>query len=141
MTTDDELQRIFDLHERVQLRKTAGDTERQIWIAAARRIFVPGDREPCWVCGKFKSIAQAHHVVPLTAQYDRGFEVPDGEYLWLCPNHHAMAHMFIPDDGRSLERRTMRARTDRAAPLHQDLSEPEFEKILEIMRRSARGPE
>jgi len=113
------------------------DAARRAWVTAARWTFVPSEREPCWVCGRFKSITQSHHVVPLTTQYDRGFKLPHHEHVWLCPNHHVMAHMFIPSDSRSMAPRAMRARDKSAASLNADLSEDEFEKMLELMRRSA----
>jgi hypothetical protein len=102
--------------------------------------FAPGERQPCFVCGKFKSITQTHHVIPLTAQYDRGFEYPDDEHEWLCPSHHIMAHLFIPSDDRSYEPSALRRSGATLAAIHPDLSEAEFEKMLELMRRSARSP-
>ncbi len=137
--SDDELDRLFEQYERVRFRKGAGTLEREIWIIAARRLFAPGEREPCWICGKFKSITQAHHVVPLTSQYDRGFEYPDGEYVWLCPNHHTIAHMFVLDENPSWKPGAARARSGRTRPIYEDTSEQELEKIIELMRRSTRG--
>lgn len=74
------------------------------WIAAARREFAPSPRRPCAVCGKFKDITHAHHVVPLAVQHDRCFEKPDHEHVWLCPTHHAIVHLFlIPRKGSPLQ--------------------------------------
>lgn len=137
----DDLRRIVEIHDRVEHRKGAPAIERDIWVYAARRLFDPGKREACCVCGKFKSVAQAHHVVPLTTQYDRGFKYPDQEFVWLCPNHHAMAHLFIQDDNRSMSPDAMRARGRRTAALNPDLAEGEFEKMLELMQRAGRSPE
>lgn len=137
----DNLQRIVEIYERVEHRRRAPAIDRDIWIYAGRRLFDPGERAPCWVCGKFKSIAQAHHVVPLTAQYDRGFKYPDQEFVWLCPNHHAMAHLFIQADDRSMTPDAMRARGRRTAALNPDLAESEFDKLLELMHRAGRAPE
>jgi hypothetical protein len=139
--SDDELQRIVDLYDRVERRKLAPAIEREIWIFAGRRLFDPGQKQPCFICGKFKSIAQAHHVIPLTAQYDRGFKYPDQEFEWLCPNHHAMAHLFIQGDNRSMVPAAMRARGRSIAAVNPDLSEGEFEKLLELMHRAGRAPE
>ena len=47
--------------------------EKNNWIAAARRDFLPSFRGPCVVCGKHRSISHAHHIVPLASQFDRGF--------------------------------------------------------------------
>lgn len=140
MSDEDEIQRIFAWHQRVQFRKTAGPIEREAWIATARQIFDPGEREECWVCGKFKSIAQAHHVIPLNLQYDRGFAVPDDEFVWLCPNHHAIAHAFIVHDNRSFKPADFRRRDRRRAPIHRDISETELEKIFDLMQRAGRSP-
>lgn len=71
------------------------DLDKEQWVAAARKSFVPSRREACAVCGKFMGIAQAHHLVPLALQYDRGFERPDHEHVWLCPTHHTIVHLFL----------------------------------------------
>jgi hypothetical protein len=137
---DDELQRLFENHELVERRRMGPTIDRDAWIAASRRIFSPGDRQPCYVCEKFKSIAQAHHVVPLTAQYDRGFKYPDQERVWLCPNHHTMVHLYIPTGERSMAVPAMRARSETTSALNEDLTEDEFNRMMELMRRSQRSP-
>jgi hypothetical protein len=133
--------RLIEIEDLKAEREAAGPRERDIWIMASRRIFAPGPRQPCCVCGKFKSISQAHHVVPLATQYDRGFKYPDQEHVWLCPNHHAMVHLYIPGDDRSLEPAAMRARSRTTMAVSEDLSEEEFGRMMELMRRSARSPE
>ena len=137
----DDIRQMIELHDLVEFRRVAGPIERQAWIAASRQIFDPDERQPCCVCGKFRSIAQAHHVVPLAAQYDRGFRLPDSEYVWLCPNHHTMLHIIIPDDDRSLSESAFRARNRTAGAVLGDLSEDEYKKIIDLMRRSMREPE
>lgn len=139
--SDEEIQRLIEIRDRVEFRRLAGSLEREAWIMAARTVLEPGDREPCCVCGQFQGISQAHHVVPLTAQYDRGFKYPDQAYVWLCPNHHAMAHLFIQDDNRSMAPSAMRARGRTTGALHPDLSDKEFAKLVELMRSALRGPE
>lgn len=144
MTSEDDnaaAQRIYDHWTLVEGRKRAPAIEREIWVAAARQVFSPGERQPCLICGKFKGIAQAHHVVPLTAQYDRGFKYPDPEHVWLCPNHHAMAHFFIQADDRSLEPHAMRARSRRLGAVMSDLSEGDLQKMFDLMQRAGRTPE
>lgn len=136
----DEIERIAAWHDRVERRAGAGAFEREVWIAAARQLFKPGERQPCWVCGKFQSITQAHHVVPLVEQYTRGFAVPDNEHVWLCPNHHAIAHLFIIGSDRSFSAAASRARSRRRDPVNRDLSEREFEKMIELMHMAARTP-
>lgn len=130
-----------DSLHRAEFRKRAGAIEREIWIAAGRQLFSPGEREPCWVCERFKGIAQAHHVVPLTIQYDRGFKYPDQEYVWLCPNHHAMVHIFILNPNRSIAPAAFRSRGQTTRGVLPDLSEAEFQKMMELMRRAGRSPE
>lgn len=141
MSDDKDIAKIVELYERIQFREQAGALEREIWISASRQIFDPGPREPCWICGKFLSITQAHHVIPLTTQYDRGFQYPDPEHVWLCPNHHAMAHLYIQSDNRSTAIAAMRSRDRTIATTTPDLSEEEFAKLLELMQRAGRSPE
>ena len=54
--------------------------------------------ESCYVCGGFKSVAQAHHVIPLNEQFDRGFETPNHDHERLCPTQHVVLHLWIDDD-------------------------------------------
>jgi hypothetical protein len=65
------------------------------WIASARLKFSPGDRQPCKVCGKYRSLTEAHHVVPLAVQFEAGAIDPLQEFIWLCPTHHAAQHVLI----------------------------------------------
>jgi hypothetical protein len=141
MSNDEIVQRIYDTHQRVQHRKQAPASERDLWIWAGRKLFDPGERQPCVICGRFKGIAQAHHVIPLTTQYDRGFKYPDQEFSWLCPNHHAIVHLFIIGDNRSMEIPAMRARGRTTRAVHPDLSEEEFTKVMELARMAGRSPE
>lgn len=69
--------------------------EKDLWIAAARREFVASPRSLCHVCGKFRSVAQAHHVVPLAKQFDLMYESAEHEHVWLCPTHHAIVHLLL----------------------------------------------
>lgn len=138
--SDDELQRLFENRELVEHRRVGPTIDRDAWIAVSRRIFSSGDRQPCYVCEKFKSIAQAHHVIPLTAQYDRGFKYPDQECVWLCPNHHTMVHLYIPTGERSMFVPTIRANSKTTSALNDDLTEDEFNRMMELMRRSMRSP-
>jgi hypothetical protein len=107
---------------------------REQFIAEGRKAFRPGRRQPCHICDKFRYIAQAHHVVPLGEQFDRGFERPDQERVWLCPNHHTMIHVLI--DGRP----TDQERGRRAVPVLGDLDKEQTEKVMGLIARSGRGP-
>ncbi|MDH2341524.1 hypothetical protein [Bradyrhizobium sp. SSUT77] len=141
MSGDDELQRLYDWRQLIERRRQGSRLDREAWVMAARQLFAPGERDPCHICGKFKGISQAHHVVPLTAQYDRGFKYPDQECVSLCPNHHAIVHLFIHVDGRSMARPAMRARGRTTSALHVDLTDNEFDQMMELVRRSMRSPE
>lgn len=138
--TDDDAHRVVDTHELADQRRAGSAVDREAWIAVSRQLFDPGERCPCMVCGKFKSIAQAHHVVPLTSQYDRGYRQPDQTSVWLCPNHHVMVHLFIPSDDRSLTPAAIQARDKTIASLNDDLSAEEFSRMLELMHLSGRSP-
>lgn len=69
---------------------------RQEWLREARASFSPGHRQPCEVCGKYRSLAHAHHIVPLAMQ---GGGIPNHSFAWLCPTHHAAVHLFIHQVG------------------------------------------
>ncbi len=104
------------------------------WIVAARIEFSPGRRTPCHVCGRFRDITHAHHVVPLAAQYDRGFKRPDHEHVWLCPNHHAILHLLIPSEGpQDLQKLGARG----AGPIL-EMSHDEIDATLKLITRSGR---
>lgn len=122
-----EVQRLARQYERIAERANAPKRVKNGWIALARRFFQPGDRAPCVVCGKFKVIAQAHHIVPLEQQYDDGYEVPDQRYVWLCPNHHELVHVFI----KRTERRV------NATIANGDLSDDEFAITMKVVSLSA----
>jgi hypothetical protein len=64
------------------------------WIKAARKEFYPVDREVCHVCNRYKSLTHAHHITPLSIQFERGYEVADQRYVWLCPTHHNAVHIL-----------------------------------------------
>jgi len=89
--------------------------KRRRWTLDARASFSPGDKRPCIVCGRYQSLAHAHHVFPLSIQFktnlvisDRQFselvdhgpefvivKEPDHEFVWMCPTHHEAAHEII----------------------------------------------
>ena len=60
------------------------------WIASARRSFSPGPRQACCICGKYQSVAHAHHLTPLHIQAETS--VFSEEFVWLCPTHHHGVH-------------------------------------------------
>jgi hypothetical protein len=70
-------------------------TNKQAWIYQARLLFRPGEKKDCEVCGQYSAVCEAHHVMPLSMQYDHGFDIPNNDFIWLCPTHHAAAHALI----------------------------------------------
>jgi len=73
---------------------------KSVWVNIARKTFAPSRRECCAVCKRFKSLTHAHHLIPLSIQFDRGFDIPDTNHVWLCPNHHAAVHVLIAHNHR-----------------------------------------
>lgn len=69
--------------------------KREQWVNTARATFSAGEQRACEVCGKYRSLTHAHHIMPLHLQYQFGTRLPDHEFLWLCPNHHAAVHLLI----------------------------------------------
>jgi hypothetical protein len=105
-----------------------GGSEKEKWIKRARLAFRPSRRQNCYVCGKFGSITQAHHTVPLAVQFDHGFKNAADQHAWLCPNHHAILHVLIDPlkDDWSLGRRASR--------VIDDLSAKEWKIMVELMK-------
>lgn len=60
--------------------------------AKQRSEFKPKNKSVCVVCGKHKTITQAHHIYPLSKQKN---DVKNHNYVWLCPNHHKIVHLAI----------------------------------------------
>ena len=124
---DEEGIRILEWHQLKVLRAKAPIRDRNAWIATARRLFNPGEREECLVCGKFKAITEAHHLIPLEDQYDHGFRVPNQEFAWLCPSHHETVHVFI----QGKDRKTLL--------FGESLSDGEFEIVMKLVREAYRS--
>ena len=80
--------------------KSRQQAANKAWIAAARAAFNPGQKQPCKVCGKFQSVAHAHHLTPLYRQIDR--KEPDQSFIWLCPTHHHGVHLCIEGSKRGV---------------------------------------
>lgn len=100
------------------------------WISNARRSFVPGARQNCIICGKYRYLSHAHHVYPLAEQYDQGVRIPDQRHVWLCPNHHAMVHLLL--DGEP-DRQTLGRK---AANAIEDLDKDELRKVMSLLGRN-----
>lgn len=80
---------------------------RDEWIKNARLSFVPSQKKACEVCGQYESLCQAHHVIPLSIQWDRNYFDVDHSHVWLCPTHHAAVHSLLRQSysGRELATR------------------------------------
>lgn len=104
-----------------------GPKRKDAWIEQARREFTPSERRPCAVCGKLALVSHAHHIVPLSDQYDRGFDRPDHSHEWLCPNHHALVHLLLT------HREDLTARGRVAASVICELSDEESPIVLKLI--------
>lgn len=102
------------------------------WIAAARSKFTPGEPERCEVCRKLGVIAQAHHTIPLSDQFDRKFKRPSQRFVWLCPNHHVMVHLFM-------RQRDFRVQGDATIQALYELSQEEIVRIDELIAAARKG--
>jgi hypothetical protein len=104
------------------------------WMDLARYCFEPGARKPCQVCGKYRSLTHAHHLVPLSMQAARRPLLPNHEHAWLCPTHHAAVHVLIAHkrviESQKLSRRRM------AVILDLSRDNAELVKVNEIAGRA-----
>ncbi|WP_409188418.1 hypothetical protein [Bradyrhizobium sp. RDM4] len=103
------------------------------WIDIARLSFRPGKRQPCHICGRFEYVTEAHHVVPIGQQFDRGFAEPHHEHVWLCPTHHAIVHVLVDGDPNP------QLLGRRAAPVFTDHDEAAGRALLDLVKRSSGG--
>jgi len=83
----------IELYNKHIAKERAADKE--AWIYRARLDFQPGQRLSCAVCDKYQGVCHAHHVLPLSLQYDLGLTSPIQEFHWVCPTHHAAFHLVI----------------------------------------------
>lgn len=63
-------------------------------------------REPCFICGKHRSITQAHHTIPLKNMallLEAWESLPEPPIVWLCPNCHTYVHNWQSVDPSELE--------------------------------------
>lgn len=64
----------------------------------------PADKEPCYVCGKWRAITHWHHVPSLSSVAEADVDVSGWSWpvFALCPNHHAVIHALY-GNGNPLE--------------------------------------
>jgi hypothetical protein len=80
--------------------KTKAAQQQAEWIAQARKDFRFHSRgwpfpERCAVCGLREEYSHAHHVLPLSVQYEIGIDQPLQDIEWLCVLHHKEVHRLI----------------------------------------------
>lgn len=64
------------------------------------------NRKPCFICGRHKSVTEAHHTITLKeiSQLLMSWgSLPEPPVVWLCPNCHAYAHNYRCVDPSDLE--------------------------------------
>lgn len=81
--------------ELVEIQNAPLRITKKAFLKLARDTFSASARRPCWICGKFKNLTQAHHIFPLSHQWRLGVSLPIGDHEWLCPNHHVAMHILI----------------------------------------------
>lgn len=98
-------------------------------IKRLREITPKSERQDCFVCGRFKCVAQQHHLLPVSEMadfvmkhslFDTQLYIPT---VWLCPNHHAIWHI--------ISRQHM---DDRTLEAFQSLAEDEIKRYDELDR-------
>lgn len=74
--------------------KDQAKKDRADWIDFARDEFREmGARAlPCFACGLDRKYSHAHHLLPLSIQYDLGTDYAIHDHEWLCPVHHREVH-------------------------------------------------
>lgn len=63
-------------------------------------------REPCFICGKHRSITEAHHTIPLKNMallLEAWESLPEPPIVWLCPNCHTYVHIWQRADPSDME--------------------------------------
>lgn len=77
--------------------KAKEESYRKDWLTIERANFqkLKKNKRPCAVCGLGKEYSHAHHLIPLTLQYDLGVTDASHEYECLCPVHHQLLHRMI----------------------------------------------
>lgn len=97
----------LDIAERVAIGRTIeavlGERQREKrrtkeeWIARSRAEVATPERQSCAVCGRYRAIAESHHILPLSIQYDLGTVDALQDAIGLCPSHHKALHYLIAD--------------------------------------------
>lgn len=123
---------VFDINK---ITKQARRDKKEQWIAKARKEFKPSERDNCFVCGKYKNLTHAHHLIPLSVQYNFRVSVPLQEHEWLCPTHHTMIHLLFDDRFK----RTKWEFKDLKLKYLSDVPEIETEMIVRIYNKTTQA--
>lgn len=107
--------------------------EKDEWIAAARKDFEPSARTPCAVCGQFEALTEAHHVIPLAVQYDKFFEQPNHDHVWLCPTHHTIVHLFL------IPRKSPLTPNELLIAAVRELDDDQYQIVMRLLGYAGRG--
>ena len=85
------------------------------------------EHEPCYVCGKHRTITQQHHIISLkkcAEIFNRtAIKKVNAPLIWLCPNCHSYIHRLLKLDFISVMRE---------ARIYQSISEEELSQLIEI---------
>jgi hypothetical protein len=108
--TIDEIIRKYPAMDTAEMRAKLEDKRLVKYVTKRIRQVTPrGEKQPCYVCGKYRHIAHLHHPFPVEdimlfvlfyGLYDAPLYIPT---VWLCPNHHALYHLVQDTQGMSKE--------------------------------------
>ena len=107
-------------------------SEKQKWIDDARNKFVPEEKDNCIVCGKYLILTQAHHVIPLSYQFDHGIKNAFHYCVWLCPTHHNMVHLLMNQKDKWLTPQECDVVSLKNFCLMNAIQKDEYSKVLEL---------
>lgn len=93
---------------------------------------VNGEKQHCFICHRYQSITEIHHLFPvgelvqlLTTYPSIATEILNSIHLaWLCPNHHAIYHLVATSKQKE---------TPRSFAAFQELSLDEQSRFLELL--------
>jgi hypothetical protein len=119
---------------------------KKIIAGEIRSAFKPGKKKPCVVCGKYRAISEAHHLIPVHEQVDFCIEhgikwlVLPVRFVWLCPTHHTIFHAFYGKRGKSQLEESVRLELLRDMPpvereaMHFLLSIVHWDEMFELLK-------
>lgn len=106
--------------------------DKKSWVRIQRLLFSPSDRSPCFVCGKYKSLTHAHHLIPLAKQACESIQSVDNRHVWLCPTHHSAIHILLGARNVAHKKQTTAVRNV-ATEMSRDCSPDEWQRLLYVL--------